>query len=144
MLYIKKHQSGCKQNVNICKQGTGKNLNISINNIYYQICVMGYVLSYRPTPEEQVILDENRVIWRDFCKKNINNLRRNSWGEILDKMTYAMLAIIAGGIIFSVSFFLPNLMLLIVYWVISGILITVGGVRAMLLYLERNKIRKGL
>lgn len=105
---------------------------------------MGQVFSYRPTPERLALIDEYIKNWKDFCDRNVDNLKNKNWGEMLDKMTYCMIAIISGALIFSVGFIWPNMVMLFVYWIIGGILVTIGSIRAMLLYLEKNKIRKGL
>jgi hypothetical protein len=100
------------------------------------------VLSYRPTMDELVILDENKIRWTDFCRKNIANLKNDTKTEVMDKLILRALLIALGGIIFAFSPLLNDIVLIMIEIMIGIALVFIGTLSILILWRDTYKQRR--
>jgi len=101
-------------------------------------------LSFRPTNEELVVLDEHNVRWSEFCRGNINRLKEGkqlSRNDLFDKIVLRTILIMLGCLIVCFTPLLNDIILIMFEYMVGITMVFIGTISMIFLWRD-NYSRK--
>ena len=92
------------------------------------------MLTFRPTLEEQKILDSHNVRWTSFCRENIQKLNKDNKQDLWDKIVLRMLLIVLGALIFAFSPLLEDVILVTLEYFVGTTMVLIGTLSMLFLW----------
>jgi len=99
---------------------------------------------FKPNSNDQRIIDEQGINWTSFCRENLKRLDNKKRTELVDYIGNRMVLIIVGLLLLSFTFMISNIFYIVVTYIASSVVITIGFISIIGRYLVERRRKQGI